>query len=71
MIGFDERTDNKEKIGLEGGAKSGQKSRRLFFCREGVHGAWEGTASQIAISNLTPAFCWVGSPGLGLTSLRA
>jgi len=42
------------------GQKAGKKAYWLFFCREGVQGAWEGTASQIAISNLTPAFCRVG-----------
>ncbi len=50
MIGFNERTDNNDKIGLEGGAKSGQKSLLAFFCREGVQGAWAGTASQIAVA---------------------
>jgi len=48
MFYFNELNDNKDKIGSEGGAKSGQKSLLAFFCREGVRGAWAGTASQIA-----------------------
>jgi len=32
------------------GQKAGKKAYWLFFCREGVHGAWEGTASQIAVA---------------------
>jgi len=30
------------------GQKAGKKAYWLFFCREGVHGGREGTASQIA-----------------------
>ena len=64
MIGFNERTDNNDKIGLEGGAKSGQKSLLAFFCREGVQGAWAGTASQIAVAIWRPLFAGGGSPVL-------
>jgi len=46
MIGFNERTDNNDKIGSEGGAKSGQKAEG-FFCREGCVGAWAGTAIKL------------------------
>jgi hypothetical protein len=61
IIAFNERTDNKEKSGLKGRAKSGQKSLLAFFCREGCVGAWAGTAIKLLLQ-FEPAFCRVGSP---------
>jgi len=46
LLLLNERTDNDNKIGSEGGTKSGQKAEG-FFCREGCVGAWAGTAIKL------------------------